>query len=1464
MSVTLIATKCGGPGSGIPGPCPSHHEDHTWHSVGIRLASQSQLDTLEKAKNADRVQGVMKTNPKIELVPIGKLVATQKRLAASVVESYRGKPLPEHGKDKGTILGIRLGGNVYIDDGHHRIFAGAKDGLKAFKMDVIDLDVKTARIRTKLRIVQNVVKAATELINLREKKLSEQLVRDRAMKVHDSQSSKLQDKLAAALEPMFKKQIESAASKLETGYSRSTGPFNPRDWDEELVNRALPPIAQAMAESMMAQAIQLHTDLKKHKKSLELRTKCGGPGSGVPGPCPTKPKEESHPDKEYGVRPVLSDKMKENLKKHEALILEKTSKDGNERGVGLEKDGSTSFSDKGDHHSINVLHGQFDKIVGGAYTHTHPSDSSFSGADLKLARAYELSEMRAVTKTGVFVVGPPEGGWRSITRSLFEKEVDQQYKTGARFSNMNVIPLVEKYGLHYRFDPHQTPQKSYEGTKASTATEWLDSLDDEDAPDLEDVVFKTPYGNVTMKLAVDYPDWMKDKIQERLDETFSQPYWKEINDTTGGTIDGFLSNSLKDGLSIEDMAKKMLEEYGDEYPKSRGRNIARTEAGNALNGARSDAIDGLIQDLGLEESVKKIWLSILGNTTRDSHAHLHLVPADENGCWYLSGICARWPGDTRLGPGERCNCQCTVSTAFGMLDDEAQERIADYQLRMQKMASFDYETNVLTPEGSKVFCPTGPGGGVDPHCGGGGLAKDAGGYNPGVVGAYLGVDTSKWKKSVGAAQWALQKINRYEELAKKGKFIMAIHSFYENKPGYTDKYTLAVMQAQKNVKILYDEKLGKLPQGAKPSGVPNVASGEGWKKISDSLGTEKGGVYEMGGKKYYVKQPDNMGRAHNELLAYKLYAAVGASAKDASMVMIDGKPALATEWVNSVNKHEWSPGQKKDAQEDFAVHVWLNNWDAVGANKENIQFKSDGKPVLIDAGGSMDYHSHGGGGKKPFTKDPVEWNTLRNPNINPNMAYVFGGMTPQQLHASTQKLKSITDEQILEHVYKYGGKKTGTESLELAQTLIARKHAILLKGKEIEELEAAEKAKQEHLKVIAALPPPPNVLLGKKETDKHFQWWHNYQSQFDYIAMTAKDGNKPLSDRIKLLNQVKVKENPKDPYLAKLWQYKVQTLAVLNGATPQKPATTNPDHVVKPSGKLAPPKVDPSKFPEKPKFIQSNKAQVALNEAVVSKALEHANKGDLFALQNMTLTPSPKLKAWHSELVSHISEVLNPTPPPVALSGEYSALAAKITPKHTAGMKKLGYWSVLGVIPDIPNGIVKSSWKANNEKLWADGSKAIISGGLVSVVKSYTASGYGQINDSLRGGVPTSSALKLANGIMKHGIELPVGQTIGRRHPNVGFSDWSTVKPGDVIAEKGILSTSVSEHMWSGNTHLVMAIGPGVKGLPVKSHSSNSSENEVLLAPNQKIMVTRIEKKPHGTTVHAVLLPTDPAQCCPP
>ena len=251
------------------------------------------------------------------------------------------------------------------------------------------------------------------------------------------------------------------------------------------------------------------------------------------------------------------------------------------------------------------------------------------------------------------------------------------YRTSIDFDN-DLPPLISEF-----FEKIRSSKKSFFfHTKASTATEWLESFDEENAPDLEDVDFATPYGNVSMRIATDFPPWMKEKIQERLSETFSQDYWKGINDTTAGDINNLLRDGIENGKSIAQMAKEIEDRYGsDDYPRSRGRLIARTESGNALNGARSDAIDGLVDELGMKDVIKKVWLSVLGNTTRDTHARLDGVPASRDGTWFLGGYKCRWPGDVRLPAGERVNCQCTILTQFGMGDDRAEELIAEYELR---------------------------------------------------------------------------------------------------------------------------------------------------------------------------------------------------------------------------------------------------------------------------------------------------------------------------------------------------------------------------------------------------------------------------------------------------------------------------------------------------------------------------------------------------------------------------------------------------------------------------------------------------------------------------------------------------------------------------------------------------------------------------------------------------------------
>ncbi len=106
-------------------------------------------------------------------------------------------------------------------------------------------------------------------------------------------------------------------------------------------------------------------------------------------------------------------------------------------------------------------------------------------------------------------------------------------------------------------------------------------------------------------------------------------------------------------------------------------------SGHALNSARKASLDGLLQDLPPEASdfIRPSWLSVLGNTTRDTHAALDGVPADDNGLWNLAGTLVPWPGHISLPAGERINCMCSISTEFGLGKDEARQMIQDYEQR---------------------------------------------------------------------------------------------------------------------------------------------------------------------------------------------------------------------------------------------------------------------------------------------------------------------------------------------------------------------------------------------------------------------------------------------------------------------------------------------------------------------------------------------------------------------------------------------------------------------------------------------------------------------------------------------------------------------------------------------------------------------------------------------------------------
>ena len=162
--------------------------------------------------------------------------------------------------------------------------------------------------------------------------------------------------------------------------------------------------------------------------------------------------EGEHPTTEYGERPQLSPRLNERLKTTDAILREKLAAKAIERSYGYSADGDTQFTGVGSEHGVTSDVRGFEKIRGGVFSHSHPSGGSFSGKDILVARKYGLASMRAVTAEGVFVLGPPKGGWGSVSEYEFGKTVESEFKHITGYSNKHVTRIVKKYDLHYRWE----------------------------------------------------------------------------------------------------------------------------------------------------------------------------------------------------------------------------------------------------------------------------------------------------------------------------------------------------------------------------------------------------------------------------------------------------------------------------------------------------------------------------------------------------------------------------------------------------------------------------------------------------------------------------------------------------------------------------------------------------------------------------------------------------------------------------------------------------------------------------------------------------------------------------------------------------------------------------------------------------------------------------------------------------
>lgn len=160
----------------------------------------------------------------------------------------------------------------------------------------------------------------------------------------------------------------------------------------------------------------------------------------------------------------------------------------------------------------------------------------------------------------------------------------------------------------------------------------------------------------------DMPQWMLDAANDSLEEILAQDYWQEIPVTTREDIKDTLVDAIRDGLSIREIANRLVGAHGSDYTDSRARTVARTETSSMLNAGHNAAINHLNDEVPFE--IGKEWLSVLGTTTRPSHAAKDgtTVKADED--FTLNGVDVPYPAHHDLPAKDRANCQCTIISDF--------------------------------------------------------------------------------------------------------------------------------------------------------------------------------------------------------------------------------------------------------------------------------------------------------------------------------------------------------------------------------------------------------------------------------------------------------------------------------------------------------------------------------------------------------------------------------------------------------------------------------------------------------------------------------------------------------------------------------------------------------------------------------------------------------------------------------
>lgn len=590
-----------------------------------------------------------------------------------------------------------------------------------------------------------------------------------------------------------------------------------------------------------------------------------------------------------------------------------------------------------------------------------------------------------------------------------------------------------------------------------------------------------------------------------------------------------------------------------------------------------------------------------------------------------------------------------------------------------------------------------------------------------------------------------------------------------------------------------DGKFGSGGGGAKAALKPSELT-----KVGAQMGSNPGGVFkDKSGQEFYVKKGQSRDHVTNELTAAALMNLAGSPTLDYHPVEGGGHIATKMSKLDKNRASKFSDSERKKAQEDFVVHAWLSNWDAVGMGGDN-QGVINGVPTSLDLGGTLAYRAQGGPKGAAFGDKVGELDSLRSKSMNPDSARFFGGMSDADMAKSAAKVTKIPDNAIRATIEKAGGSK------ELADKMIARKNDIAKRFGMAQDEAPFEEGKH---------PRAPDGKFGSKGSSaSSTEAKPKHSSQVAFVTLRTElkattDKTKKVAIAKQLvhgyaLKAVELFKQGKDE-LGKTAIKKLEKYG--KHATKEDVAAAH--ELIKKSGDAYKPEAAPAytvkpieetpaaSKPNAPASSIEGKAKAAFEKKYAAKGYKFENAPA--DTQQMYIGFEKELASFTSSMSSEETEAFKDL---ASITGSAKNLVAKATSKIKASSKLSGLSPAQG-----------------------------------AHILAYSGHEYSETNSALRAGVMDEKRWNHVRQLNKALDKLPNHEGVVYRKASLEPEIAAMYKPGMIVEERGFTSTSKVEGTWSGSFKYKIT---SKTGKDISKMSLHPGENEVLFQSGSRFKVT--------------------------